>query len=809
MPPPSTFRPALLALAGFLALSAGFLWQPLVTGKVFLPADLVFQYDAFWVAEGRERGRTVAQNALLADVSDYYYPYRAHALAELREGRFPLWNPYILTGTPFFASAQAALLDPVNLVTLPTGRFASWTWGAWLRIALIGWFTWGLARALGRSGVAAFAAGAIFMLSGIVTVWLHFPIVTSLVWMPALFWASQRVIETGSRRSVAATALAVGALLLGGHPETQFLVGLTWGLFCLHSLASSRPPWRGRLASLAAAAGLGIAVGVAQTLPFVDFLFDSHAFVARDSAPTSFDAVESAARIAVFLLPNLGGTRTGRDYWLPESDYLNFNERTSYLGLLALGLALLGFRAARRAGGADARRGWFFGVAALVALLLAVRAPGFHLANELPLLDVGHGVRWSIVSSFFGALLAARGVDALRAAGPLELRHVGIAFGSLAGLGLAALLGGWAILAHAVPSDDVLMLHSYGEVTLVQRGVLAELLDPRHLTVHPPLLFLLAGSAVLLGMGWERLAPHAGAVTICALAYLELLAFGSRYNPVIAEEEIFPSTRPLRYLEQHLAHERFAGGAEMLRPNIGMVFGLRDLRGYEDLVDFDFDRLYGRTLRRLGALEWNRSPSLGRDDLRLLELASVRFLLSAQPIRSDFLSPYRLASTSPGVLIYESREALPRARVVFGARVVPDAESAREALLAADFDPSREVILVGGGEPRRAGDRVAPPITWRVDRAETLVLEATLPAPGYLVVSDRHSPDWQASVDGEPASVLQANGAFRAVALPQGTHEVRFHYRPRLVYASLAVSGTACVSILFQLLRPAGRGRTA
>jgi len=35
-------------------------------------------------------------------------------------------------------------------------------------------------------------------------------------------------------------------------------------------------------------------------------------------------------RLAVLVLPNLGGTRVGEDYWLPESDYLNFNERTGY-----------------------------------------------------------------------------------------------------------------------------------------------------------------------------------------------------------------------------------------------------------------------------------------------------------------------------------------------------------------------------------------------------------------------------------------------------------------------------------------------
>ena len=147
-------RQTLGPLALFLALAAGFLWQPLATGEVLLPSDIALRYDHVW-KEGRDPSRIEVQNPLLGDVSDYYYPYRVHALEALRQGRFPLWNPWILAGTPFFASAQAALLDPVNVLMLPSGALASWTHGALLRIALLGWFTFGFARALGRSALAS------------------------------------------------------------------------------------------------------------------------------------------------------------------------------------------------------------------------------------------------------------------------------------------------------------------------------------------------------------------------------------------------------------------------------------------------------------------------------------------------------------------------------------------------------------------------------------------------------------------------------------------------------------------------------
>lgn len=789
----------------FLALAAAFLWRPLATGRVYLPTDLAFRYDWVWVEQGLEPGRTVAQNLLLNDVSDYYYPYRAFASEEIRAGRFPFWNPFILAGTPFFASSQAALLDPVNLLTLPLGPLAHWTFAAWLRIALLGWFTHGFARAMGRSALAAAGAGIVFMISGFVVVWLNYSVVTSLVWMPALFWAGLRLVETGSRCSLAATACAVGALLAGGHPETQFLAGLVWVAFSLHELASLGPPLRRRrVGSLCAAVALGVALAAVQWVPFVDFLLHSNAFEARAKPPAPFDLIETALRLAVLLLPNLGGTRVDHDYWLPA--YLNYNEQTGYVGLLAVALALLGFAAARHAGGRDARRTRFFVILSAACVLLTIRAPGFHLLERLPLLDVGQGVRWSLVSTFFLTLLAARGLDAVGSAilERAELRRLGIACAALAAGTLVALAAAWVLVGLA--DHRFLPLPTRGAVTLVRVGVLRELLDPARFTVSAPLLVLLGGGAVFLALARGVLGPRAGVLVLCALLYLDLWILGNGYNPVTPSSEVFPPNPTLRYLTDHVGRERVVGGGNALRPNVSMLFGLRDLRGKEDLVDSDFARLYGPTLRRLEPTAWYVSPTLTREDLRLLQLASVRFLLSPTPLRGS--RPFlweRAPLRSSWVITYESSEALPRAYTVLAARVEPDAEAARVAVLDPGFDPSRSVILEGGGSSLTGSRAEPPPVVWRVDQPERVVLESTLPSRGYLVLTDLYSPDWEATVDDAPTPLLRANHVFRAVALPEGTHRVCFRYRPRLVFACAAASALAAGAALLLLVAPGGR----
>src|SRR4051794_27245847 len=75
----------------FLLLSAAFLWQPILTGKVFLPTDLSYKYDYLWRAEASQYGAQTAQNSVLSDVADYYYPYADYAMSRMGTGHFPLW----------------------------------------------------------------------------------------------------------------------------------------------------------------------------------------------------------------------------------------------------------------------------------------------------------------------------------------------------------------------------------------------------------------------------------------------------------------------------------------------------------------------------------------------------------------------------------------------------------------------------------------------------------------------------------------------------------------------------------------------
>jgi hypothetical protein len=75
-----------------------------------------------------------------------------------------------------------------------------------------------------------------------------------------------------------------------------------------------------------------------------------------------------------------------------------------------------------------------------------------------------------------------------------------------------------------------------------------------------------------------------------------------------------------------------------------------------------------------------------------------------------------------------------------------------------------------------------------------------LSEPRVLVLTESHYPGWRATVNGQPAEILRADDAFMAVALPAGSHEVVFEFRPGRVYAGIAVTSITFLTAIAALL---------
>jgi hypothetical protein len=153
----------------------------------------------------------------------------------------------------------------------------------------------------------------------------------------------------------------------------------------------------------------------------------------------------------------------------------------------------------------------------------------------------------------------------------------------------------------------------------------------------------------------------------------------------------------------------------------------------------------------------------------------------------------------------------PRLSFVRSYRVEGDHIRAWNRVADGEVDVAREVLLDRDPSPRPPSANRSPILVARLaeDRPERLVAELTTNSPGLLVVTDLFYPGWVAQEEGRRLEILRADGLFRAVALPAGSHRVTFRYRPMsfLIGAGISIATLLTVLVLALQGEPIRIGR--
>ncbi len=775
-----------------------FTGKAMVLGRLYGPSDLYFTANP-WKSLPSAAAIGPPRNAILSDLAFANLPWRAAVREAAANGRAPLWNRFVLGGTPLLPAAQAGILHPSTFLSLPLPLALSWTFSCTftLFLALICAFLFFRELALGV--LPALMGAAAWAFSTYVVFWDGWSVGPSTASLPLLLLGLRRLARDPGRAAILITAVALVLSVFGGHPESAFHGAAAAGVYFLWELFGPIGAARRRraIAGALAAGVLAILLSGPQLFPLLEAIPHSAEYRARHDAPSgpvrqSVALPAALPRLLPDLLPFAHGIYGRSPVQEERGD--GSGMPLGYAGAILFPLAGVGL-AVRRPGGLRRERLFFLAVFA-AGILYGASVPGLiDVTSRLP--------GFALALNYRLVFLAGLGLAGLAAIGAQRLLEE-----ERAPRALAFACAGWTILI-LIAAAFALSLGVFRERSLPERFVLTglalELL---------PLLLLGAATRVRSLRG-----PRLAACALVLLVAQRGLEMGGVY-PTLPSSTLAPPLPALASVPLSSEPCRVVAAGETLRPNGAALYRLEDVRGYESLVLDRFTDTYPLWSQAQPA-SFNRVADLSRPFLSFLN-ACWAVAGPGEPVPAG----WREQARGPEMAIFENPRALPRAFVPRRLRRVADpARLLDELSRATDFADTAWLSGPGPAETPEPGERRGPDdarepgerrgpeepngeATLFLRAVGTdLVVEARAAAPALIATSIPDWPGWIAREDGRPIPTVTVNHAFVGMRIPAGRHVLRLAYRPRSW--SLGLETFAAGIVLISVVEAATRARRA
>jgi hypothetical protein len=731
--------------AFFYALVLLFLYLPMTQDYVNVPVDFLKTLPP-WVYTTPDR---TAVNGQLNDLTLQIVPWAHQVRESWKSLTPPLWNSASACGYPLLASAQSSALSPLRILGLPLTLAHAMTFEAAMKLLIALTFTFLWCRRRGYSEIASVTGAVAFGFSTFITVWLHFPIVTTACLVPAVFYLIDLIAEKQTYPRFVAAAVVWAVMLFGGHPETVSHTFFLAFLYVLWIAFAERTPKRFVLALIGALAVAGL-LAAPLLAPFAEAVTKSKRYQELAAHPVKADVPFSdwPSTIVLFQpeffgdVPRVSGGPTHAE---------SISGFAGYLGVAAW-FALLAHIIKHRQWRS---RETFFVLATIVVLGIILSWPGvsdlFHIVFRL-----AANARLRLMFALLLAVQTAAAVDLLER----DRRSV-----------LIGLAGASAFL--------LFMFKSIPLITPYQRDMAA--------------LAILPSVGVLAIALICALTIHAGRQFAAILVLLtaitgELWQVGYDWNPPVPDKWMYPRTPLLTALDELRAKTppnepfRISANSATFFPNISAVYGYDDVRAHDPMTN-------GRYVGLLSLITEYDATNYFADwkewDNHFLDFLNVRYVITTW--RGELPPRYQMVYDGHDGRIFENTSVLPR---FFAARNVilefvdqtfyrklQQLDDWNQTALLEKLDLENQQMHDDFFKPRPDD---APVATTKILQATPTDYRLYVKAPRYtLVVSSiPWWPGWKVQRNGARIEPIRVNGGFLGFAVPAGELDVRVWYDP-------------------------------
>ena len=724
-------------------------------------------------------GRPIVLSDGQNDLASQFIYWRAFAAEQLRQGHLPQWNPHVFCGTPFLGWAQSGVLYPPNWLDLALVLPRSINLGIALHVFVAGLFTyvWGLRR--GLHPIAAMIAGALFMFSGAYFLHVyagHLSLLCAVAWTPLVFASVEGWIQKRTLGWSLVGMAAIAMQILAGDLQACSCTAVAAVLLLTFGLVNTPQRSKALLGFLGMYAGAA-ALGSIQLVATFQAASES---VRAGGISYEFASMVSFApeNLLTLVAPGFFGDLNPAPYW----GRWYWWEMCAFIGVSGLTLAAYGAVCGKR----ELRRTLVPLVVILLILALGSNTPLFKILYRwVAGFDRFRGsARFIAEASLFMVMLAGAGLDRLLQ-GPRGNRW--LALGVLVAgtiLGIAALelratartdqpASWWTRTMQAVyaTEESYLPATAYTDRAFIRQ---AGLFASKRLLVAAAELVIL--SVLVIAASASRRIVYA----VALMAIVEVFVF-ARATRTTFDLSATHSPKLKTFLDQRPGDYRIFYERQ---PNIAMWLGKEDVWGYAPLA-----------LKRYAEfMAFTQGQSL-EGVTQYIDFS--RF----HPLHAMLRWRYAFVADKDKDRILKAKTVLPRLELVQQYRVISGRDEILQAMASPSFDPEQQVILETEPKPAPMPSAEKGTATLVDSSAGQLTIEADLPHPAILLITDAYSNGWHArpltgSVQ-QVYKVLPANYVLRAIPLSRGRHRIHLEYTPPGVREGIWISIVSMVALVF------------
>jgi uncharacterized membrane protein YfhO len=744
----------------FYILVLMFLWRPMTQAFVNLPVDFVSMLSPWGPLMRRPR----AYNQELNDLVLQIVPWAEQVRDNWKSLHLPLWNARSGSGYPLLANGQSSALSILRIITLPLSLGHAFTAEAALKILIALTFTFLYCRKRGWSELASVAGAIAFGFSTFIIVWLHFPIISTTCFFPAVMYALELLAERITYPRFVFAALIWGLMIFGGHPETVshvfFLAIMTvlWIVLVERRFAKPRDALR-FIGVLCAVLVVAAIIASPFLAPLAEGLKKSKRYQELQAMPNAIGYYSDWTSRIILIAPQFFGETPVEPTW-GAAHAESISGFAGILGLAGWFALLLDAIVTRR----FRTREFFFVVMTPVILGIILAWPivstAFHAVFAL-----AANARLRLLLCFVSAIMTAALIDRLER-GAIRVYLIGIACAA-------------AVLLYFMVSVD--FPHSFDKDTAL-------------IAIFPSVVVLLIASLAPIR---ARAQPFVVMLLLVAII-AELFKAGGSWNPVLPERLMYPQTPLIAKLRQLMTEEgkpcRMVASGPTFFPNTPAMFGFQDIRAHDPMSN---GRYLG-TLRVVTGYDTSDYFAQWKNfDTRLLDFLNTCYIVTSPGAELKDTERYAMLYDGRDGRIFRNNDAMPRFYVantvvlVFnGAAYVKQIEKQKDFVdtailkqLPVENDQERTNLLA-------ARPPNSPRATLSLIKASDTEYELTVTAPRYTMIATSLPwwPGWRITRNDEDFAPLQANGPFLAFVARPGTTRVRVFYDPMTFKVSSALS---------------------